>query len=681
MEQIGSVILDDSRYKGEDLYCDGPVEDEILDIVSTREPGEYEEIIEERLSWPILYHLSHLRENIVSWMPANKNARVLEIGSGCGAITGILTEKYGSVTSVDLSKKRSRINATRHKDASNLTIKIGNFEDIEPDLDTDYDYIFLIGVFEYARGYINSKTPFEDFLNIMKKHLSSNGRIVIAIENQYGLKYFAGCREDHAAVLYEGIADYPGEGVARTFGRNGLIQIFDRCNMPEYHFYYPYPDYKFPMSIYSDEYLPKVGELINNMRNFDNERVLAFDEKEAFDGLIRQNYFGDFSNSFLVILGSKPEITYTKFSNDRRDKYRIRTAICENGEKAVIKYANDAKAEEHIRALAEHYKALSKKYEGSGVCLNKCHLINASGGTSACFDYVEGKTLEEILDSLIDEGNDKAFLDLIDRFDKLAAYNESEKVSDYDLIYSNIMVDSDDKWTIIDYEWTIAEPRSGEETSTRAMLVYMTGPQKRREWLFDRKIPQKYGITEENLTSHAEKEKVFQHEVTGSRRSMYELYELMGRPVLPLRDAYDETARPEASPHVYQVYFDKGNGFSEELSERYTDAFADEKRIDRTVYFGNDVKALRIDPVMEKCVLNAVTISVNGVQIPLQCLKNNGTGMTTGAILFDNNDPHFEITIKDLKKVMDIALEDRNKLTFSAKVYYPDEAAGEVLFG
>ena len=32
-EQIGKVILDYSKYPGEDFYCDGAVEDELLDIV------------------------------------------------------------------------------------------------------------------------------------------------------------------------------------------------------------------------------------------------------------------------------------------------------------------------------------------------------------------------------------------------------------------------------------------------------------------------------------------------------------------------------------------------------------------------------------------------------------------------------------------------------------------------
>ena len=187
-EKIGKVTLDYSRYSGQDFYSDGEIEDELLETVKNHTPEEYNRIIREKNNWPFLYHLSFLRENIVEWVPMEKKAKVLEVGSGCGAITGVLSRKAGEVTCVDLSKKRSLINAYRHRECGNVTIHVGNFKDIEQDLDTDYDYICLIGVFEYAQSYIGGNTPFEDFLKILKKHLSPKGRMLIAIENKLGLK-------------------------------------------------------------------------------------------------------------------------------------------------------------------------------------------------------------------------------------------------------------------------------------------------------------------------------------------------------------------------------------------------------------------------------------------------------------------------------------------------------------
>ena len=283
-EQIGKIILDKKYYPGVDLYCDGTIEDEILDIVQKTEPENYRKVIEERASWPIFYHLSPLRENIVEWLPIDKGAKVLEVGSGCGAITGALARKAGSVTCIDLSRKRSMINAYRHQDMENIYIHVGNFKDVEKDLECDYDYVMLIGVFEYGQGYMGSETPYEDFMNILKKHLKPGGRMVIAIENKLGLKYFAGCREDHSGRYFDGIEDYPaGSGTARTFTRDGLERIMKNCGVEEYSFYYPYPDYKFPTTIFSDRKLPKVGELYQNIRNFDRDRVLLFDEQKAYD--------------------------------------------------------------------------------------------------------------------------------------------------------------------------------------------------------------------------------------------------------------------------------------------------------------------------------------------------------------------------------------------------------------
>ena len=139
-EKIGNVVLDYSHYPEQDFYCDGASEDALLELVKTIPPREYPQEINKAASWEVLYHLSDLRENIVGWLPVDKSMKVLEIGSGCGAITGSLAQKAGSVTCVDLSKKRSLINAYRHQDCDNVTIHVGNFSDIEPDLPVWKDY-------------------------------------------------------------------------------------------------------------------------------------------------------------------------------------------------------------------------------------------------------------------------------------------------------------------------------------------------------------------------------------------------------------------------------------------------------------------------------------------------------------------------------------------------------------
>ena len=61
IEEIGKIRLDLTHYPGEDLYCDGDVEDELLKIARDYAEVEYQRIIEERRSWPVLYHLSIIK--------------------------------------------------------------------------------------------------------------------------------------------------------------------------------------------------------------------------------------------------------------------------------------------------------------------------------------------------------------------------------------------------------------------------------------------------------------------------------------------------------------------------------------------------------------------------------------------------------------------------------------------
>lgn len=304
-EKIGKVTLDYEFYPGEDLYSDGPVEKELLEIAKNYGEEELNQIIAERNSWPILYHFSHIRQNIVEWLPITRNQKVLEIGSGCGPITGILAKKAKSVTCNDLSKMRSTINAYRNKNCDNVKIMVGNFQDMESSLTETYDYITLIGVFEYSQGYIGTEQPYVEMLRRISRHLAPGGKVVIAIENRLGLKYWAGCTEDHVGKYFEGLENYPDTKGVRTFSRKELSDIIDKAGNFKTTFYYPYPDYKFPMTIYSDKRLPKKGELRDNFCNFDRNRIQLFNEGKVYDSLTDAGLFQEFSNSFLVLVERK----------------------------------------------------------------------------------------------------------------------------------------------------------------------------------------------------------------------------------------------------------------------------------------------------------------------------------------------------------------------------------------
>ncbi|MDP4096509.1 class I SAM-dependent methyltransferase [Paenibacillus sp. P96] len=296
IEYIGNVKMNYNFYNGQDSYSDGEIEDELLKVLLDQK--DISQLLQEDNRWPTLYHFSPNRHNLLEWFSFKPESDVLEIGSGCGAITGLLCEKSKSVTCIELSKKRSLINAHRHLEKSNLEIIVGNLNEIK--LEKKYDYVTLIGVLEYAALYTETESPYISFLENARKYIKEGGVLIIAIENKLGLKYWAGSREDHTGQFFDGLQNYPSKRKVATFSNLELEALVREAGYKDAQFYYPYPDYKMPTQIYSDNRLPVVGELKGNSPNYDQNRVLLFDEESVMDNLIRNQLFPTFSNSFLV---------------------------------------------------------------------------------------------------------------------------------------------------------------------------------------------------------------------------------------------------------------------------------------------------------------------------------------------------------------------------------------------
>ena len=651
IEKIGNITLNLKHYEGTDVYTDGDVEDELLAIVRDLSPVEYPKVIEERGSWPILYHLSTLRENIVDWLPIKKTDKVLEVGSGCGAITGALSGKAGSVTCVDLSKKRSTINAYKNADCDNVTIHVGNFKDIEPDLDTDFDYVCLIGVFEYGQGYMGSEKPYHDFLNILRKHVKKDGRLVIAIENKFGLKYFAGCKEDHVASYFAGIENYAKGGGVRTFTRNGLEKIMKECGVKKYHFYYPYPDYKFPTVIFSDKHLPKKGELSNNMRNFDMDRMLLFDEKNAFDGIIEDDLFWLYSNSYMVVIGEDVQEEYARFSNDRADEFAIKTVMeTVDGEKVVRKYPISKAAYPHILSMKASYDKLCEKYEGSRLFINRCEIEYIEDMPVATFEFVEGVMLSELLDACLEREDHEGFKALFNEYFERISYNETAKVSDYDLIFSNILVNGDE-WTVIDYEWTFDKEYPARELAFRALYCYLLESESRNKCDMD-ELLKLLKITEKDSKELRENELSFQKWVTKKRMSMSEMRDKIGYKIVSPEKYIEENKEKERIERV-QIYENKGQGYSEETSYFLTTAEFDKNHIEMDISFDGNVIDLRIDPLMDACVVLVKELTVNGYPLPeysKKYIEVNGRSLKgdVPGYVFATSDPNMNIHVSNM---------------------------------
>lgn len=669
IEKVGKVTLDYTVYPGQDFYSDGAVEDELLKIARDSAEIEYPSIIEERADWPTLYHFSDVRENIVRWLPITKKDKVLEVGAGCGAITGAFTRLAGEVVSVDLSKKRSLVNANRHSDCDNLTIHVGNFNDVEKRLPDDFDYVCLIGVFEYGSSYIPTDTPYEDFLAILKKHLKPNGRMIIAIENRLGMKYFSGCMEDHLSRYFAGIEGYSKKDGVRTFSRPGLQRIFKNAGFEEQHFYYPYPDYKLMHTLYSDRRLPKVGELMDNYRNFDNDRMELFSEKKAYDECIMDGTYPLFANSFLIVLGPDTGVRYARFSNDRAREYAIETSIegvsQKSGEPMEIIIKKQALFNEgtaHIENLERYYEGLSKRYEGSKLNVNRCKLLKTSQGPKAYFEYVRGTTLAELMDRCLLSDDLDGFYALFDEYIERVGYGEDAPIADLDVVFSNILVNKD-QWTLIDYEWTKETSMPFRENAYRAIYCYLLEDENRKKIDLDI-IRKKLSLSEEATKEIVKDEVSFQKNVTGKHLSLQEMRERIGRKIsnpISLAQKFNDSD----SGYRFQVYPLTPEGeYSEAASYFIEDAYQNETTANVCIPVTPNDYLLRLDPLMTFCIVRVTECTIDGNPFPVdnkKLLVTNGRRIGADTFVFATADPNMEFHMEGLihsnDSFLDVTLE------------------------
>jgi len=305
----------------------------------------------------LAYNFSATRENILNWYPFKKEDEVLEIGSDFGVLTKKLCMMTKNVTTVENSKYKAEKISMICKQHENLEIIVGDLTDIV--FTKKFDYIVMIGSFEKAIDYYNVENQYKGILIKLRQLIKKNGKILIATNNQFSLKYFAGGRESLTNREYESLNGY-NKSKYRSFGKGELIKLFNETEFLFHKFYYPLPDYKLPNIIFSEEYLPNEKNIVRYNPYYLDEEIINYSEITAYKEIIKNDMFDFFANSYFI------EISQTKINNDiininfnniRKDKYKLTTFISKGN---VYKYNTTDLSKEHYNNFTKNLKLLSK---------------------------------------------------------------------------------------------------------------------------------------------------------------------------------------------------------------------------------------------------------------------------------------------------------------------------------
>ena len=274
-----------------------------------------------------LYAFSPLRENLVEWVEFEPDARVLQIGSDYGSFTGILAERAGEVVVLDPRDENLEVNRIRHGERGNVNYVRGDLRDqvqwkknelaklkaesdgnsaigiagrnaelfkvykskygteasdIKDIMFRPFDYIVLGGFLMECK-----KEEAAELLREVADYLKPGGVMLAAVENETGVRYWMGAPKQENSYLEPEFRSL-FEELTTTWGGSFTM-------------YYPVPDYRYPVAVYSDHYLPETGDVTNISARYDGPGFWFGSEEEAMAKACQNGMFTKFNNSFLGV--------------------------------------------------------------------------------------------------------------------------------------------------------------------------------------------------------------------------------------------------------------------------------------------------------------------------------------------------------------------------------------------
>jgi O-antigen biosynthesis protein len=335
-------------------YLDG-AESELLEFMKNADDRSIgsDELAAGIHDWPSMYHLSRARANLLMPFNISGTHRVLDVGCGTGALTRQFSEWGSRVTGLEGSYARSLVACERVREFDNAEIVNGSLEEyLDEGHKGEFDVILVCGVLEYSGAIRGGGDGPDIMLKSIENLLKPNGIVIIAIENQLGMKYLLGYNEDHLGIPWIGLSDYYLSDLGvRTWTRSALKELLSRNGLTHTRWFGSFPDYKIPTTIVSDETW-KLEEGRQLSKQFVRNAIADFSsvpqfrsDPQTFWRLFLQTEFPqDFVNSHLVV-ASKSDLEESSYLHSgliwsahsgRLKKYSTRKVIKKSDTELMI---------------------------------------------------------------------------------------------------------------------------------------------------------------------------------------------------------------------------------------------------------------------------------------------------------------------------------------------------------
>lgn len=359
------------------------------------------------------------------------------------------------------------------------------------------------------------------------------------------------------------------------------------------------------------------------------------------------------------------KVIYSKYSNERDRRFCIRTDIREkDGLRFVTKCPLYPEGDRHIQNLYGWYERLKKIYEKEGLVPNRCQ----KSDEGVRLEYVEGKTLEELLDNLLEKGEINRAAELLEKFLRQVeaicqgvVFERTEEfctvfgepdweeefvcapVTNIDMLCSNLVLT--EVPCVLDYEWTFDFPVPGKFVLYR-IIHYYVDTHSVRKTLAETDFYKKMGISREQKEAFKKMETHFQDYITGNHVPMREMFSS----ITPGTGALELVGMGGL-----QIFFSDGTGYSEENSRIFP---FEEGKISCSVEIPEGCIRIRIDPGNVPCAVKVSTLEINGEPVDLRKTVIEKGSICGNWIYIAKEDPSIaEIPVSDGAKVLEVSME------------------------
>lgn len=497
--------------------------------------------------YPTLENLrifSDRREGLLEWYNFRKGASLLSVGSGMGALVELYLRKGLQVTVLESDPEA--LEFTRYRAASaSLTLICGTFRDLPEG--AQYDYIVFDGTLQRADV---------EWVEQAKHLLSPEGVLIVASDNAYGVRAFAGAEPEENAL-----------------GREMLERLLSAGDAGQVTRYYVEPLRALPGTVWSERHLPEMGELSRVIPAYGFPAYLAIDIGAKYDAICRDGVFPDFADAYLYFWTRASEhvseeaarntaadtAIFVKYNRNRRAEYQLKTVIREtDAGRQVEKSALTEAGRQHIREFEKRYAILQKETRD----IHYAVPVVSEDGMTAVFPWVSGKSLTELITEEICKGRDVTEV-LNEALERVIGTGE---VHNLDSIFDNFLVMSEYVGDIsraplagIDYEWVTEVPAEAEFVCYRALRAFYEQQRETLQLGERQDFLGQFGIDESAAARFDEEEAAFQRMVSGEEQAVY-----LDRFTVEVRDA--ETIAD--TERKLRIANERLEGFRAELREK-----------------------------------------------------------------------------------------------------------------